>query len=352
MSTMTKVSFITAVLAAVVSAEKYKIGVFTDIHLQPNYVPNRSPDQYCEVVTEEGKQDVELDTNAYFGRMGCDVPYKMVDVAMQKMAADHPDIRFLLAPGDLIGHDIPIDLKDDEGITDKESDQRYAQLMETHRKVASMFEDHFADIPVLPAFGNNDTKYHYQPAYGNIRPMFNYLMYKNWFEGHDANKKLDNLMDIKETMHEGGWYRANLVPDKLTLLVFNSLHLNAKQEKGTRNEFWITRELEWLEEQLSNANPTEKFLLEMHIYETADWWYAAFPNWKEDNHQTKFLALMKKYHDKILFEVTGHDHMAGLRVHQLDDSDEYYLNKVIFPGLTASSNTNPGFGTFEYDSET
>ena len=91
--------------------------------------------------------------------------------------------------------------------------------------------------------------------------MFNYLMYKSWFEGHDANQKLDNLTEIKETMHEGGWYRANLVPDKLTLLVFNSLHLNAKQEKGTRNEFWITRELEWLEEQLSNANPTEKFLL-------------------------------------------------------------------------------------------
>ena len=85
----------------------------------------------------------------------------MVEVAMQKMAADHPDVRFLLAPGDLVGHAISLDLKHDEGLSEEESDQRYAQLMQTHRKVASMFEDHFADIPVFPAFGNNDTKYHY-----------------------------------------------------------------------------------------------------------------------------------------------------------------------------------------------
>ena len=41
--------------------------------------------------------------------------------------------------------------------------------------------------------------------------------------GLDGNKKLDNLAEIEETMIEGGWYRANLIPDKLTLLVFNSL---------------------------------------------------------------------------------------------------------------------------------
>ena len=62
---------------------------------------------------------------------------------------------------------------------------------------------------------------------------------------------------------------------------------------------------------------------------------------------------MKKYHDKILFEVTGHDHLADLRAHLLDDgSNEWYLNKVLFPGLTPTNKTNPGFGTFEYDSET
>ena len=114
---MNKVSFVAAILAYAASAEKYKFGVFSDIHLQPNYVPNRPASQYCEAAAE-GKQDEVLTSYAYFGRMGCDVPYQMVEIAMQKMVADHPDISFLLAPGDLVGHDIPIDLDDDKDISD------------------------------------------------------------------------------------------------------------------------------------------------------------------------------------------------------------------------------------------
>jgi len=89
----------------------------------------------------------------------------------------------------------------------------------------------------------------------------------------------------------------------------------------------------------------------MHIYETASWWENAFENWKEDENQAKFYSLMQKYHDLVLFEVTGHDHLAGLRTHALNDSQDQYLNKVLFPGLTANSSTNPGFGVFEYDSD-
>ena len=63
---------------------------------------------------------------------------------------------------------------------------------------------------------------------------------------------------------------------------------------------------------------------------------------------------MEKHRDKILLEVTGHDHLAGLRTHQVSDSSsgEQYLNKVLFPSITANSDTNPGFGTFEYDTDT
>jgi len=47
-------------------------------------------------------------------------------------------------------------------------------------------------------------------------------------------------------MLEGGWYRANLVPDRLTLLVFNSLQFNDKSQKN--GKIWLDTELEWLEE--------------------------------------------------------------------------------------------------------
>ena len=74
MSTLKKASFVTCLLASTASATKYKFGVFSDIHLQPNYMPDRPPSQYCEVASK-GRFDEVLTENAYFGRIGCDVPY-------------------------------------------------------------------------------------------------------------------------------------------------------------------------------------------------------------------------------------------------------------------------------------
>jgi len=34
----------------------------------------------------------------------------MVDIAMQKMKADNPDLDLILVPGDLIGHVVAVDL--------------------------------------------------------------------------------------------------------------------------------------------------------------------------------------------------------------------------------------------------
>jgi len=60
---------------------------------------------------------------------------------------------------------------------------------------------------------------------------------------------------------------------------------------------------------------------------------------------------MNVHAEKILLEVAGHDHIGGMRYSAKDGG--FYLNKVLFPGLTAGSSvTQPGFATFEYDSYT
>ena len=41
MKTFAKASLTASLMALAASAEKYKFGVMTDIHLQPNYLPNR-----------------------------------------------------------------------------------------------------------------------------------------------------------------------------------------------------------------------------------------------------------------------------------------------------------------------
>lgn len=46
---------------------------------------------------------------------------------------------------------------------------------------------------------------------------------------------------------------------------------------------------------------------------------------------------MKEHSDKIIFEVTGHDHLSDLRTAYDEDSSSYYMNKVVFPGLTSNT---------------
>ena len=175
-----------------------------------------------------------------------------------------------------------------------------------------------------------------------------------WFEDHEGNAVFDNLADIKDTINQGGWYRANLVPGELTFLSFNSLVTNEQyEESGSQKaDSAAQTEIDWFETQLKQAGPEEKFIIEMHIYETAGWWKKAIFNWNEDSHQKRFYGLMEQYRDIILLEVTGHDHLGGMRAHATtEDPNQYFLNKVLFPGLTATSNTQPGFSNFVYDSE-
>ena len=47
---------------------------------------------------------------------------------------------------------------------------------------------------------------------------------------------------------------------------------------------------------------------------------------------------MEDYRDKIVFEVAGHDHLSDFRTNKVDGTDDqYYLNKVIFPGFTSAT---------------
>ena len=118
----------------------------------------------------------------------------------------------------------------------------------------------------------------------------------------------------------------------------------------------MTAQLDWLSDKLSKAELDEKFIIMMHIFETADWWDEVYPNWAEDSNQSIFFDIILSNKDKIIFEVTGHNHLAGLRASaptpDSSSSSEYYLNKVIFPGLTAVTSQQPGFGTFIYDTDT
>lgn len=69
---------------------------------------------------------------------------------------------------------------------------------------------------------------------------------------------------------------------------------------------------DWIVGLFENAEAADRFILMDHIYETAaDGWL----NWEEDNWQQKYFDLFLAHRDKIIFEITGHDHLADFRAH-------------------------------------
>jgi len=266
-------------LSEVSWANLYKFGVFSDIHLLLDYQPNLSPEQYC--VPNSSGSDIVLPTNAYFGRFGCDVPETLVRAAMQKMLNENPDLDFLLIPGDFIGHGLTIDFKDDADITFKASQARYERLKNTQVHVTALLNEYFPNVPVVMSLGNNDAKYHYQPPFGLNEQGYYHLLFEEWFSQHPGNQGL-NLAEIKSTTAQGGWYRAELIPGELTVLCFNSLQFNKKNQEVSVEE--KQDQLAWLEAQLSQAGPSEKFFLLMHIYATAGWWLQPYLNWIQDQY--------------------------------------------------------------------
>ena len=96
-------------------ARLVKFGVMADLHLEPNYDPmvdnqpvqdgGRQTKAYCNSKFN-GKLSNPHVHRAEFGRARCDSSVHQIEVLMQKMKADHPDIDIMLVPGDLAGHSV------------------------------------------------------------------------------------------------------------------------------------------------------------------------------------------------------------------------------------------------------
>lgn len=65
-------------------------------------------------------------------------------------------------------------------------------------------------------------------------------------------------------------------------------------------------------------------------------------------------SLIYEFRDKIIIEVSAHDHFSDLRYHSNgDDSNKiFYHNLLVSPGISPVKNQNPGVAIFEIDSQT
>ena len=153
-------------------------------------------------------------------------------------------------------------------------------------------------------------------------------------------------------MENGGWYRVDIPGTELSVLSLDTLYYNSRDTlpaESTGNE-----QLVWLRKQMAESDEDHKFIIVEHIYETASYWFGAWDNWKEDKDWNEYVDILQTYRDKVVFEATGHDHLMSIRysrVAESDSSSPTALNKVLFPAVSSTSRTNPGFSTFIYDTE-
>ena len=154
---------------------------------------------------------------------------------LRENGGDDADLIFL--PGDLVAHKLPLD----EGEVNPE---KYKKLEETIAKVTDLMNEHFGDKIFTPAMGNNDPKYHYQPASLADEPEQHAFVFNEWFNRLGRNREVFNLEKIKPTFMQGAYYRAD-VTNQISVLSLNTLYWNT-QDVTTDQGNAPTDQMNWL----------------------------------------------------------------------------------------------------------
>ncbi len=137
--------------------------------------------------------------------------------------------------------------------------------MEVHKNFSILTAKYLPNTIILPTFGNNDFKYHYQAPLNSEKASFYWPIFDSWFQKHPANSKLLNLDLIKTTFMMEGFYRVNLpqAQNNISVLAMNTIPFSIK---NLNLEGEQDMQLQWLEEQLSTAEHQRKFIIANHIY--------------------------------------------------------------------------------------
>jgi hypothetical protein len=97
----------------------------------------------------------------------------------------------------------------------------YTLLKETITAVIQAITHKFPNALIIPTFGNNDAKYHYQALASADRSDYYAFNYNAWFTA--TNKQVPNIASVKSTFLKGGYYRVDLT-STLTVLALDTLY--------------------------------------------------------------------------------------------------------------------------------
>eukprot|EP00347_Sterkiella_histriomuscorum_P022332 403330854 len=328
------------------TAQSYKIAVMNDIHVDLSFDPTTCSggDEDTKKIHLEKKQTSDP---RLLGMLGCDPPKELLMAFLDKLKQQDPtDLDFLLIPGDLVAHGIPLEPTDP-------SKGNYTLLKETINTVSQTISQYFPNTLVIPSLGNNDPKYHYVALNHQDKAEYFSFLFDSWFNQISGNKNklsVEQLADIKGTFLKGGYYRVD-VDDKLSVLALNTLNFNKKNDESQQGTD-APDQMNWFKSQLANGG-NRKFLITNHIYPGAKF-ISKSKDLFHPEYNTQYFDILNQYKDRIVIEVSAHDHFSDVRYHSdgNEDNKQFYHNLIVSPGISPVKNQNPGIAHFEIDRST
>ena len=166
---------LSAAILPLSTVDALKIGLLSDLHLHLRY------DELIGT-RESGSGDcmqgggVPSMIKAPMGRYGCDGPTILIENMFTRMAEKFSDLDVILITGDFAAHHIAM------SSGEKDDEKTYALLLETLGYLNELIANKFPNTLVLPAFGNNDTKYHDNPIPDKDAPFFYTYVFNLWFK--------------------------------------------------------------------------------------------------------------------------------------------------------------------------
>lgn len=257
-------------LSISVCVSALKVGLLSDLHLHVRYDQNLGPRLDGEGDCMPGS-GVESIIKAPLGRYGCDCPLILIDSMLSRLAETQPDLDVILMTGDFAGHHIAMQFGEPD------IEKTYALLLETLGYLNELIAYKFPNTIILPAFGNNDSKYHDAPIPIDDAPFFYTYVFNLWFKllpGNSKHLTRKQLTEVLGTFESGGYYRVDL-NEKISVLSINTLYYDSERKpvkkdknaksrahgsESTDNQSGI-EQMFWLAEQLKGAEPERKFII-------------------------------------------------------------------------------------------
>ncbi|KAF0290066.1 Acid sphingomyelinase-like phosphodiesterase 3a [Amphibalanus amphitrite] len=288
----------------------------SDVHVDGDYTATADPKAWCHSDTTGAARE------EWFGQIGCGLPWRTVESAVDFMKRHIGSPEAILWTGDTAPH---------WPYTD------WSEVFPKLRRVSSMLRNAFPDAQILPAIGNHD-------AYPSDQfPDDNGTYYQEYLERSGWGELLPE--EARRTFRRGGFYAVDV--GEYRVIVLNTALYYTRNKKVSEAGDDPTGQIAWLAEELKTRKPT---IVTAHLS-------PGFPHWSiyTPNLYTNYNYKLHKELNRVgtleqrIANIFGHEHIDTFQnVYRTDLPFEkhtyalntYFMAPALMPG-TLDQRINP-----------